>query len=108
MHSPLPRDPPPGECRGCFPPPAKPQVFILKTRGLFRSVVRVPGAGAARPRTDAQRPAVVQSAVGQLRDAARAVSAEDAFLHVRDLATIRIDRDLEGSAAVLTDELRHV
>src|SRR3954465_6428205 len=92
---------------GVFPPPAKPQVFILKTSSLFRSVVRISRTRAAGPRTDAQRSAVVQTAVGQLRDAARAVRAEHALAHVRDIATIRVDSDLERGAAVLAQELAH-
>ena len=88
--------------------PGQASVFILKTGSLFRSIVRVPRTRAARPGSDAQRSRVAQAAVGQSRNAARAVGTEDAFAHVRDLATIDVDRDLERGAAVLAQELARV
>src|SRR5687768_14482080 len=93
---------------GVLPPPAKHQVFILKTSSLFRSVVRVPRTRAAGPVADAQRTRIAQTAVGQPRHAARAVSTEDSFTHVRDLAAIDVDRDLERSATVLAQEFTRV
>src|SRR5688572_24688139 len=72
------------------------------------SELRIAALSAAGPAADTQIARIAQAAVGKPRPAARAVRAEDAFVHIGDLAAIHIHDDLEARPTVLTEELAHV